>query len=156
MTQEENNWIQPVPESALITTEQLDEAVREMRKLRVAYEEQKDIAASAHADYEEAVGEVVDLLKSAGKSKYFVEDLGTVSIANKYSVKVPKENTDKLSFFHFIEEKFGEDTLVGMLSIHSATLNAFVNELKKNEPLTEVPGLGAPTHEEVLRFTARK
>lgn len=151
--QNQNEW---ATTDAAITTEALDEAVKKMKAARECYEAASKVKQTASDVLDGLENSLIDILKRAGKSKYIVDDIGTVSIMNKYSVKTPKETHQKDAFFGWIRSKYGEDTLKAMLSINSQTLNAFVNEAKTNEPLIEIPGLDAPTHSEIIRFTSKK
>lgn len=135
-----------------ISTALLDEKIKKMRELRLEYEEKKAAATEAHDAYERAETEVMALLKSAKKSSYIVEGLGTVSIRNRYVVRVPKDLSSKQRLYNYIRDKHGSEELLALTSINHQTLNAFVNAEKENNPLVEIPGLDAPTHEESLAF----
>lgn len=139
-----------------ISTAELDRQVEMLQALRKIYEKHKSAAKEANDAYEKQKNLVLELLDKAGKTKYFVEDLGTVNIVNKYMVRLPKDLSAKRDLFQWIKEKHGEDTLDGMVSIHSSTLNSFVNELKEIDASIEIPGLEPPTHERVIRFTPKK
>jgi hypothetical protein len=149
----ENGWVNA---ASTITTEEIDKSVMLMKMAREKYDKAKKEAAFFHVEVDAAESKVLALLEQAGKTKYHVDDLGTVNIINKYSVKVPKETTNKQLLFDWISAKYGVETLQGMLSIHSATLNSFVNEQKEKNSLEEIPGLDAPTHEKIVRFTSQK
>lgn len=150
-TQEQ--WSAPARE---VSTVEMDEAIMAMQQARKAKDEHKEAGKKLEEAYDLAQAKVLELLEASGKTKYFVEDLGTVNVINKFTVKVPKELTTKRQLFAWIKEQHGPDALDALLSINSLTLNAFVNEQKTIDPLVEIPGLDAPTHEKVLRFTAKK
>lgn len=139
-----------------ISTFEIDQAVMLMKTVRESYEAARAVAQKINEELEKVESHLISLLEQAGKSKYFVENLGTVNLMNKYSVKTPKELSQKEAFFAWISDNYGVETLKGMLSIHSATLNSFVNEVKTTNALTEIPGLDAPTHQKIIRFTAKK
>jgi hypothetical protein len=139
-------------EKVEISTQLLDEKIIAMRKLRADYEEKKAIATEAHELYERAETEVMALLKAAKKSSYIVENYGTVSIRNRYVVRVPKDITSKQRLYDYIRERHGSEELLALTTINHQTLNAFVNAEKEQNPLQEIPGLDGPTHEESLAF----
>lgn len=150
----QENWTS-APAREVSTTE-MDQAIKAMQMMRKIKEDHKEKGKALEEDYEKAQARVLELLEASGKTKYFVEDLGTVNVINKFSVRVPKELTAKRELFNWIKDKHGVDALDSLLSINHITLNAFVNEQKAIEPLVEIAGLDAPTHEKVLRFTAKK
>lgn len=140
----------------VVNTQEIDAAIVEMRRCREEYEAQKRLAGEASEVYEEAERAVLAILKRANKSKYFVEGMGTVNIVNKYMVKTPKETSQKDAFFQWVKDSQGPDVLKAMLSINSQTLNSFINEVKANDPTVDIPGLDAPTHQEIVRFTPKR
>lgn len=147
-----NPWIK-VDET--VSTLEIDQAIEDLKRARERYDGAALLKSKAIELVDECEAKLLDLLKRAGKNKYH-SDLGTVNIVNRFSVKTPKELSKKAEFFGWIEQTYGIETLKGMLSIHSQTLNSFINEVKEKNPLTDIPGLGAPTHEEIIRFTSKK
>lgn len=139
-----------------IPTTAFDTLVSRMLTEWDVYEAKLDEAKALKAVYDETEIELMDLLKRAKKTKYQAEGLGTVGITNKYMVKTPKSIEDKQSLFDWIKGKFGYESMMGLTTINSQTLNAFVNEIKEKEPTIEIPGLEAPTHRETLSFRAEK
>lgn len=139
-----------------VTTSELDSRIQWMIALRHDYDTCKEAATKAHERLQDSQNKILELLKQAGKTKYYAENLGTVNVVNKFSVKTPKELSAKEAFFDWIAHKYGKETLQGMLSIHSSTLNSFINEVKSADAATEIPGLDPPVHEEVIRFTSKK
>jgi len=135
-----------------ISTALLDEKIKNMRELRLIYEEKKAISTEAHEEYERAEAEVLALLKAAKKSSYIVEGLGTVQIRNRYVIRVPKDNASKQRLYNYIRDKHGSEELLALTSINHQTLNAFINAEKEQNPLVAIPGLDSPTHEESLAF----
>jgi hypothetical protein len=139
-------------EKTEVSTAELDARIKHMRELRLDYEVKKAIATEAHDAYEKAEKDVMALLKAAKKSSYIVEGLGTVQIRNRYVVRVPKDNASKQRLFDYIRQRHGGEELLALTSINHQTLNAFVNAEKEANPLQDIPGLEAPTHEESLAF----
>lgn len=134
-----------------MTLEQMDQLVKQMKEARAKYEAAKKLSGDAYKELEDIENKVVASLKAAGKSKYNVDGIGTVSWYVKESFTTPKVNEDKTRLFNYIKEKYGPDVLMSMVSIHSATLNSFANKETENGVM-EIPGLAAPTGTEILSF----
>lgn len=131
---------------------QMDELVATYKALRTDYEEKKKIQAEAYHKYEEAESKLINALVSSGKSKYFVDGIGTVFLSSKSSVTTPKTVEEKAALFQYIQEKYGQEALMNYLGIHSGTLNSFVNKELENDPTLKIPGLTTPTVTTELRF----
>lgn len=152
---EENDlsaWEQPT-EVNLAT---LDGMVKELVELRKIYAEKKDASSKAAAEVDAMEAKISSVLQASGKSKYFVDGLGTAYLINKYVVKTPKDNQSKHLLFEYIKGRHGEDVLMSKLSINHQSLNAFYNEevsaLAKEGKVGEIPGVEAPVHEVHLGF----
>lgn len=148
-----NEWEEPIDTS--ITTEKLDASIVKMQIARRSYEDMKAKASTLHDEWEAREREVLAMLKAAGKSKYHVDDLGTVSIRNRYVVRSPKDLTAKLAFFHYILEKHGKEVLIGLQSIQHQSLNAFYNAEMEANPEATIPGLEPAQHEESVVFRSK-
>lgn len=134
-----------------VTTEQLDQVVAEFREIEEEYQEIDAKKKEAYKRREEAKQKVLDTMQKAGKSKYYVEGLGTVYEINKYLVQTPKTLEDKEKFFAYLKENYGDTFLMDKLGVHSATLNKIyneaLNEAKENgEDIStfHIPGLDSP------------
>lgn len=132
--------------TAEITILALDALSEKFKNHRDDYETKKRIASEAYSELEKIEGELLDLLKQAGKQKY-VSEVGTVSQVHRISYKMPKDPSEKQKLFGFISEKYGEDTCLGLLTINHQSLNSFFKESAE-----VVPGLEAPTSQEYLAF----
>lgn len=141
-------WEQQTQE---LSVEQMDTMVRQLKEARQVYEEAKKKSSEAYSALEKVETQIVNALKASGKSKYFVDGVGTVSWYVKESFTTPKVNEDKTKLFNYIKEKYGADVLMSMVSIHSATLNSFANK-ETEGGVMEIPGLSAPTGSEILSF----
>lgn len=133
-----------------MTTEQLDQAVANLRSLREAYDEAKAASTEAHGKYEEAEKDLMNLLKAAGKTKYEAEGVGLVYITTKEVYATPKSIGQKRALFDWIKGTHGPDVLSSMLSINHQTLNSFCNKEREANPTTVIPGLDMPTMTENL------
>ena len=129
-------------------TKQFDELVANYRSAKMITDEAEKIEAK----YKQ---QILDQMLEAGKVKYFVEGVGTVSLSEKKSIKVPKTNEDKTLFFAYIDDKYGEEFAKSLVTINSRTLNSFYNEeaakIEGPEEL-RMPGIEPPTSYVSLSF----
>ena len=130
----------------------MDKMVHEYRQKRLAYEAKKQEAADLYHELEAAEDLVRNALLVTGKSKYFVDGVGTVSVVQKSSYQTPKTIEDKAQLFDYIQRKHGQEALMNYLSIHSASLNSFANKELESNPTLTIPGLNTPTVTTELRF----
>lgn len=157
MTDVASAWAQAEAETAEnVDIEELDTVVREYFDARTAYEEASAESKRLNKEKDAAQARLLDYLKRTKKSKYSVDGIGTVLIANKYSIRVPKTIEEKKKLFHYIREQYGMDVLYSKLGIHSGALNAFYNEeaeayAARGEDF-ELPGVGAPTAMESVKL----
>ena len=135
-----------------IPTATLDDVLVKMQNKWKEVEVKKEIYKAELAQYEQMECNMLDLLKRACKTKWQVDGLGTISIRTKYSIRTPKTPEDKKSLFDWIKATHGPESLMGLVSINSMTLNSFVNEEKEKDPMVKIPGLEAPTARESLAF----
>lgn len=147
---EEMNWNTEQQET--LDVAKLDAMVADYRTKRADYEAKKQEANEAYHLLEDAEKLVKDALISLGKSKYFVDGIGTVSTVQKSSFKTPKTQEEKAALFDYIRSKHGESALMDYLSIHSASLNSFANKELETNPTLQIPGLATPTVTIELRF----
>jgi len=97
------------------------------------------------------------LLESAGKDSYHSE-IGTFSIVERKSVKIPKTIEAKSLLFSWLKEQNIYDEVV---SINSQTLNKLYRESleeseKKGDVFFRIPGLEDPTISPYLSFRRKK
>lgn len=139
-----------------VTVEALDQKLLLMLELRQAIDAKKTETERLNKDFELLKAEVQKLLESLGRTSYQLPEVGTASKVVDNSYKMPQALGDKEHLFDYIEKKYGRDTLLGYLSIHHASLNAFISEEKANGSYM-IPGVGTPSINEYVRFTpARK
>lgn len=146
---EVQDWIVPQQELSIA---EMDNLVKTYREARLAYEKAKEESSRLYHILEEAENQVRNALTEAGKNKYFVDGVGTVSLAVKSSFTTPKTVEDKLKLFDYIKFKYGDEALINYLSIHSSSLNSFANRELESDPTLTIPGLTTPTVTTELRF----
>lgn len=134
-----------------ITTAEIDMAVNRMLELEDVREEKKQDYKLADEAYEKQRAHVLDLLNRTGKTKYFVEGLGTVSKAVKYSVSMPKDPDEKRKVLDYFKS-FGDDFYYNIVNVYYQSLNAFYNQKREEDPTFTIDGVGEPQRSEELRF----
>ena len=149
-------WEAEAPKAG-VDTGALDALIQEYKATELKYKEQKALASEYAAEVEKLEAKIVDTLQAAGKSKYFVDGLGTAYLLNRYAVRTPKTNEEKQKFFDYIEKKYGHDVFLSKVGVNSQTLQGFYKqeiEALQSEGVADptIPGLEAPTHEVSLGF----
>ena len=143
--EQEMDWGAPV------STADLDEEVRKLKELEDVYEEKKKIYKEADNAYEEQRVRLLNLLTSTGKSKYHVDGLGTISLAIKTSVTVPKDPIGKKAMLEYFES-LGPELYRSYVTVNSQTLNSYVNQQCELDPSFVLPGVGEKKETPELRF----
>lgn len=147
-----------IAEDKSITTDDLDNMVSVMSKLKEEYEELKKQSDEAYKKYEQARRKVISALMATNKSKYFVDGIGTVSLVNKLKVKTPQTPEEKKAFYKWLNEKFGAEGFLAYTGINYQTLNSLYNqEFDKavetgNADTFSIPGIAQPETETSLSF----
>lgn len=155
MSQDLNDWSVPEEETPPITLAQMDSLLQELHNRRAYYEEMKAKSGEAYKLLQEAEQKVLGALKHNGKNKYELEGVGTVYISHKETWSTPKDVESKRKLFTYIQDKYGRDTLDGLIGINHQTLNAWANRETESGEVMEIPGLAAPTAQEILNFRRR-
>jgi arginine utilization protein RocB len=140
-----------------INVKDLDNLVELYKLARDDYDDKKRIASEANRIVEDYEKKLLEYLLIAGKSKYFVENLGTISTVEKLYIATPKENSDKELFFQWVESEYGKDGLLKYQTVNSQSLNSLFKLYKEEHPeVTSLPGLGEATTNIELRFLKKK
>lgn len=140
-----------------VSTEELDNTIKEMQKNRAEYDARKKLSDEAYHRFNDSKLKVLLLLEKVGKTKYVVDNLGTVSVVNKLKVQTPKTNSEKEQFFKWLEQMEGKDGLLAYTNINYSTLNSLYNRYveqsaEAGEDFKGIPGIGEPIAEKEIRF----
>lgn len=127
-----------------VTTREFDDAIAQLISARADYDQKKKIASEANETVESLETKLMELLKLAGKSSYKADGLGTITLVNKYSVRVPQTGDDKDALFAWIEAKYGKEGLDKYRTVNSMALNSLYNQVIE-EGIAELPGVGMPS-----------
>lgn len=143
-----------------INMEQMDALIAQSVEAWEKYDVAKKASSELFALAEEVDAKILAALKAAGKSKYYVDGLGTMGITQREIVTVPKTIEAKRKLFDYLRE-IGEEFFYSMLTVNSNTLNSWYNA--KSEEAAEkgtlgflVPGVDQPTMRETLRFNKER
>jgi hypothetical protein len=134
-----------------ITTEMLDQVIKDMAEKRLAYQSAKALSDEKYHAYEEAERIALEAMRQAGKSKYYCEGAGTAYTVEKLVVPTPKTKDEKQLLFDYVRKTWGEVFLLDKLAIHHQVLQKLYNEAweeakaqGKGESFS-IPGLQQPT-----------
>ena len=137
---------------------ELDVLVTDLFEVGKQYDELEAKKKERGQAYEELQGKILLILQQAGKSKYSVDGVGSISVANKYVIRVPKEISSIRECRAWFMLHKGPDVTDGYFKPNSQALTAFYNAEKEasNDPMFSIPGVEAPTLVQTLRFKSEK
>lgn len=163
MTQEtETNLFEQWEEAQVdttVSTVSLDLAVRDYVEARREYEEAKAVSNDKHAVMEEKESAMQALLEKAGKTKYFVEGIGTIQSISKLVVQTPKTPEAKALLFKWLREKLGPEGFLTYASVNHNSLNSLYKtmfEEAQDKATFSIDGIDQPVERKELRFTKQK
>jgi hypothetical protein len=143
----------PEEVQSITSIAQLEELAAKIRdeelledQMKAAYKEQSDKATVMRM-------EMLRILKDAGKTKYS-SNVGTFSIAQKTSVKVPKEWNAKEKLFSWLKAK-GDEFYWTYVTVNSQSLNSLYREefaKAEDKASFSIDGVEEPIVMEELRF----
>ena len=116
--------------------------VEHLLKLREDKQELKQKATELQNKIDIEEREIINILDALEMSKY-THPLATISITEKTSVKVPKDEENRKLFFDWLKD---EGVFENVITVHSSTLNSMYKErleqaMSKGEADVEIPGL---------------
>jgi hypothetical protein len=138
-----------------ISVEQLDEAMKTYFSAREKYEKVKQEASALHLQMEQAQSELISLLEASGKRNWAVDGIGKVNLAEKLTVKVPKDLEAKKQLLQYFRN-LGSDVYASMVSVNYMSLNSYYKQEVEENPNFRIPGLEEGEVEKQLRFTRSK
>ena len=148
MSQETNEWDGEIVE---VSTAEFDDAVKKMMNFEEIRDTRKEALHSAQEDYDRQRHFVLSLLQKTNKTKYHIENIGTISRVVKYSVGMPKDPDLKKKVLDYFKN-LGDDVFDSTVSIYYQTLNSYYNSMRENDPNFTIDGIGEPARNEELRF----
>jgi hypothetical protein len=131
---------------------ELDQLCIELFKQKAVVEEHEDALKDQNQKYAELKAEVISYMEHLEKDKYPVKGHGTLSLSDRFSVRVPKTLEEKKALFEYLKEK---GIFFEMASVNSQTLNSFYKAemeeaAKQGNTDFSIPGVGEPNHQRTL------
>lgn len=155
-TEEVDEFFQ-LSDPSKVDVSKLDLMVVALQEQWDVYEVKKKAASEELAKYEKMEQAVIKTLDTLGKSKYFVDGLGTISLVRKLGYETPKGIAEKNALYDYVVREYGVEAADGMFSVNSTTLNAWAKKENEAKPGMVIPGLKSPTERVTVQFrSARK
>ena len=140
---------QSVP--AEVSVDQLVALVKQLRKLKNDKENLENIIEPIKEDIKKVEKDILSALKSNSLTSFKVPEMGTVFVKRYESWATPKDTESKAKLFKYITDKYGADALLGMQSIHSATLNSWAKG-EAEQGVMQIDGLELPSVNETIQM----
>ncbi len=143
-----------------IKLEDLDNLILQYQQVRADHGVVKSEAALLWEQEQKPEGLIVSTLIKAKKSKYYMDEIGTISIKDNYSVATPKTIEDKKLLLEYIKKTYNEEMCFDRLSFNSRSLTSFVKEeyriaLEDGNADFKIPGLSEPSINQTLSVVKR-
>lgn len=140
-----------------MTVKELDDLTSEIFTLKSDKDKIEETLSELNKSLQAKERKCIEVMKELHLES-FKGSGGTLTPYDKVSYGVPKTEEDRQAFFNYLKERQVFD---GMVTVHHATLNAYVtqafNEAKeRGDIFFSVPGLGAPTITTILSKTKAK
>lgn len=124
------------------TLHQVREKIEEIFRYRRMIDDAKEGLMQMQGELRSLQEQVLNTLQAAGLEK-FSTPVGTVSVREKTSVRIPKTPEDRKAFFDYLRER---NLFDDMISVNSMTLNSWFNrerEIAEEDGIYDfrVPGL---------------
>lgn len=140
-----------------VTVKELDDLGSDIFELKTQKDALEDQLSEINKTLQAKERKCIEIMREL-KLETFKGSRGTLTPYDKTSYAVPKTEEDRAKFFDYLKQ---HNVFDGMVTVHHATLNAYVtqayNEAKeKGDIFFTVPGLGAPTITTILSKTKAK
>lgn len=147
-------------EKRVVTTEELDTLVSQLKLARDAYDLASTLSSEKHGIVKELEGKLIDLLQAANKNSYEVDGVARVTVVTKSQVTTPKTIEQKEKLFAWVEKRFGREALLAYQSINYQSLNSLYNQemneaVSKGLPFDGIDGLDLPMIVKSLQVRAK-
>lgn len=105
-----------------ITVEEMNKKVEDIQAKEVEYEAAKEVSTKLGREVDRLYEEIGKMLLDLGQNS-FKTPLGTISLRERTSFKVPKDEESRTEFFEKLKEMGVFDS---MITVNSNTLNSFL------------------------------
>jgi prophage DNA circulation protein len=137
-----------------VTIDQMNVEVKKLLELEAVLEEKKKVYKDADDAYEQHRNRLMNILMESGQGK-FHSLYGTISLAIKKQVQVPKNPSDKKLMLEYFES-LGDELYNSYVSVNSMTLNSYFKQQVEMDPDFTMPGITGVTEKPELRFRKEK
>jgi len=134
-----------------LSISEINEEVARLVELDKDYEEKKRLYRDADEKYESQREKLLNMLMDAGVSKFHADGLGTISMAIRKQVSVPKDPVEKKKMLAYFES-LGPELYNAYVTVNSMTLNSYIKEQMEIDPDFMVPGIGEIKEKPELRL----
>lgn len=144
-----DDWGHEEKPISAVTMADMEALASKGRELRAKKDELKKQESDVEQELKGVQKRIIAYLEHFGLTKYESAG-GKVFVTNKRSVKVPKDEADRDSFFAWLKERGIFDQLI---TVNSQTLNAMYNrECDATGGDVSIPGLGPATEYKSVTF----
>jgi len=141
------------------STEDVDEMVMTLLRLKEDYKLKKHASNAADALYKDHQTALVQTMKDLKKKNWNIAGIGTVTVVNTKSVTAPKDFTSRRYMLEYFLD-MPTEVWVEKLGVNSRTLNTFYNaeaDIAESEGrLYTMPGVEEPTIKSHTSFREEK
>lgn len=140
-----------------MTVKELDEITSKIFELKETKDKLEEELSLVNKEMQSLERKSIEVMKELNLDS-FKGSKGTLSPYEKVAYAVPKSEEERNQFFAYLKEKGVFD---GMVTVHHATLNAYVSKeyeqaKEQGDLFFTIPGLGAPTITTILSKTKAK
>lgn len=133
--------------------QKFEKYVDEVAEQALKVKEIKGYLEEANGTLTKMKNRLMYMLEKMGKTSY-KGNSATLSLKNKFSVKVPKDEEEKMKLFKWLKEK---QISMQYLTVNSASLNSLYNSFLESEGAGfELPGVEQPKSYATLSVTVKK
>lgn len=156
-----NQFTEAQADPSSVSVEELEAKLRTYEEVRSQIDEINAQLKEQNQKKAELEMQVLDMFEKLGKTKYFLDGVGTISTSTRFSVRVPKDMDSKKQLLQYIHDKYGPEAYWDYATVNSAKLNAFFKEElalaeESGDTSFQLPGVGAPTSSQSLRLLRDK
>lgn len=160
-----DQWNEVQAQTSAVTLEELEKLIADYRTKRETAEKFRQEKVKMEKEFDEAEARLISAMQLLGKTKYYVEGVGTLYFIDKLVVPTPKTVADKTKFFAWIEQNYGRTVLLEKVSVNHQTLQSMYNSAAKEHrekclsegkedqaAIFSIPGIETPTEQRSVGF----
>lgn len=133
-----------------VSVEEMEAKLREYDGVRADADDLNAKLKEVNQKKAELELQILDMFEKLGKTKYYLDGVGTISTRTAYSVRTPKDMDSKKKLLQYIHDKYGPEAYWDYATVNSAKLNSFFKEElalaeESGDTSFQLPGVEAPT-----------